>query len=97
MTHSILNLIFVNARVEVVSTGKLFVTMLPHASFLLIWNATWPYSEELNFGLCSTPMSNQGADPGLQTKILLDMFQYLLHLCLHIKIGRNSAILVLEN
>ena len=31
----------------------------------------------------------KGLDPGLQTNIALDMFQYLLHLCLHTKIGKK--------
>ena len=31
------------------SAGKIFPIMLLHVWFLLIWYATWPYSEEVEF------------------------------------------------
>ena len=65
-----------NARVEVVPSGKLFATMLLHI----------PYCEKLIFGQRLLLGPPKGLDPGLQTKISLDMFKYLLHLCLHTKI-----------
>ena len=35
------------------------------------------------------PSPHKGLDPGLQTKISLHMIHYLLHLCLHTKIGKQ--------
>ena len=55
-------------------SGKLFASMLLHI----------PYCEKLILGQRPTPKS-KGLDPGLQTKISLEMFQYLLHLFLHTK------------
>ena len=66
------------------SMVKIFATMLLQASFPLIWYATWLYSKKkLNFGLCSTSCSSRGPYPGLETKIMFDMFIYLLYLRLH--------------
>ena len=58
------------------SSGKLFATMLLHI----------PYCEKLFF---ASAQPRKGWDPGLQTKISLYMFQYLLHLCLQTKIGKQ--------
>ena len=65
--------------VEGVSSVKLFATMLLHM----------PYCEKLILANVPPLSPHEGLDPGLQTKTLLDIFQYILHLCLHAKIGKT--------
>ena len=68
------------------------VHYLSSMSCILAWVrcGTWLYQFRIFAPLLilanAPPLSpSKGLDPGLQTKISLDMFQYLLHLCLHTK------------
>ena len=65
------------------SMGKMFATILINALFPLNKYATWPYSEKVEF--CSLPHLSppRGLYPGLQTKILFDMFHiYCTSVCM---------------
>ena len=65
--------------------GKMFATMILHASFPLTWYATWPYSEKVQFWSRSHPLR---PNPGLRTKIPFDMFHipdiYFTSVCIKI-------------
>ena len=67
------------------SAGKIFPIMLLHVWFLLIWYATWPYSEEVEFwALDPNHLSPpRGSDRCLWSKITFDMFHnYFTSVCM---------------
>ena len=57
-------------------SGKILATMWLYFWFHLIWYATWLCSEKLNFDLLTHPLSSQGWDTGLRSKISFDMFHF---------------------
>ena len=66
------------------STGKIFATMLLNVTVPLIWYATWPYSEKVEFWPLPHPLSPpRGSDPGLWSKIKFAMFHvYCTSVCM---------------
>ena len=55
--------------------GKIFATTLLHASFPLIWYATWPKSKKIESGPLPHPLSSpRGSNPGRRSQTTFDMF-----------------------
>ena len=65
-----------------------FATMLLHPWFLLIWYATWPCSEKVQFDLLTPPpKSIRGSGTGLRSKVTFDMFLFYctsVRICYHV-------------